>query len=102
MIKLIVPIMVVVVIGLFIFILKNIFSPKSQAKMMNDQIKTLKSMLEDNKDDLLDLSSMAANLNKDVLERNKDTLKDIATKKANINKDAIEITAEAIKKGLKK
>ena len=43
----------------FIFTFTMIFSPKLRSKMMGNQIKSLKYMMEDNKDNLSDIMSNA-------------------------------------------
>ena len=57
-----------------------VVSPKIRAKFMSNQIKASKYMIDEVEDDLTD----------------------IATKRANINKEGVEITAIAIKDGLNK
>ena len=73
----IVPILVAVV---FILTFAMILSPKLRGKMMSNQIKATKYMLDENEENL----------------------KDMATKSANISKEGIEITTRAIKDGLTK
>ena len=73
-------IIVAIIVGIiFILTLLMIVSPKIRAKFMSRQIKATKYMIDEVENDLTD----------------------IATKRANINKEGIEITAKAIKDGLK-
>lgn len=82
------------------------FSPKLRGKFMSRQIKSLKYMVEDSKDDLTDITTTTSNAaikaQKNILDQNEDILKDITTRKANISKEGIEITTNAIRKGLTK
>ena len=64
----------------FIFTFVMIFSPKFRGKMMSNQIKATKYMLDETEEDLRDMS----------------------TRGANISKEGIEITTRAIKDGLTK
>ena len=72
-------IFVAVIVGvIFILTILMVVSPKIRAKFMSKQIKATKYMIDEVEDDLTD----------------------IATKRANINKEGVEITAKAIKDGL--
>ena len=74
-------IIVAVIVGvIFILTILMVVSPKIRAKFMSKQIKATKYMIDEVEDDLTD----------------------IATKRANINKEGVEITAKAIKDGLNK
>lgn len=88
----------------FIFTFAMIFSPKLRSKMMGNQIKSLKYMMEDNKDNLSDIMSNAGssviNAKKKIMEEHEDSLQDLNTREANTRKDGIEITARAIRDGL--
>ena len=93
----IVPILVVVIFG-FTFVM--MFSSKLRGKMLANQIKSMKVMVDESKDVIADLSSTVIGVNKKVLDENEDTLRDMSTKGASIKKDAIKMTARAIKEGL--
>ena len=97
MLFIIVPIFIVCV---FIFTFAMILSPKLRGKMLSRQVKSLKYMMDESKDDLEDLAKTSINTSNKILGDNEEVLKDISTKYAEINKDAIETTAKAIKKGL--
>lgn len=81
-------------------------SPKIRGKFMGRQIKSLKYMIEDAKDDIEKMGSIAGNIqtkiSKNILDNNEETLKDIEIRKANIDKEGIEIKARALKDGLSK
>lgn len=87
-----------------IFIFATILSPKFRGKMLSNQIRATKHMLDYSKEDLQDLmettASMGIDTEKTILDKNEDTMRSNATRKANINKDSIEITTKAIKDGL--
>lgn len=71
----IVPIMIMLI---FIFTFALIFSPKLRGKIMSNQIKATKYMVDESKNDI----------------------KDITTNMANATKESVTITTRAIKKGL--
>ena len=89
-----------------LFTFAMLFSPKLRGKFLSRQIKSLKYMVEDSKDDLTDITTTASNAminaEKNILDQNEDTLKNIATRKADISSIGIEKTARAIKNGLTK
>jgi len=97
----IVPIMVICT---FIFTFAMMLSPKLRGKFMSRQLKATKYMMDESKDDLTDIATIAGNVSinsrKNILDENEDTLRNMATRSANINKEGIEITARAIKDGL--
>lgn len=84
---------------IMIFAIISIASPKFRGKLMGRQIKAAKYMLDDVKDDLVDLSTTAINTNKKVMDANEDTLRELSKQKANIHKDGITTTVKAIKDG---
>ena len=96
----VVPILVVVI---FAFAIAMIVSPKLRGKMMARQIKAQKQMIEESKDDLIDISTTTAGIgiasNKEVLDQNAEVLKDIELRKAEIEASGIEVKARAVKKG---
>ena len=96
-----VPILVVFII---IFVILMLFSPKLRGKMMSSQIKSVKYMIDESKEDLTDIATTAGNVSvktkKNILDSNEEELKDMATKSANITKDGIETTVRAIRKGI--
>lgn len=88
----------------FIFTFAMILSPKLRGKMMSRQIKSMKYMINESKDDLQNITTtmgdISINSKKNILDKNEENLKDIVNKSANISKDGIETTVRAIKKGL--
>ena len=96
----------VITIGIFVLTFLLIFSPKLRAKMMGNQIKATKYMLDENKENLTDIATTTGDVmiksGKSILDNNEDALTEMATKKANIKKESIEITTRAIKDGLTK
>lgn len=90
----------ILVAFIFIITFLMIFNPKFRGKFQARQMKSLKYMLEDSKEDITDISTSAINIEKNILDKNENILKDIATKKANISSIGVEATAKAIKKGL--
>ena len=89
---LIVPILVVAIFAMM-------FSSKLRGKMTANQIKSMKSMVDESKDALADLSSSMIDVRKKIIDENEDVLRDMSTKEASIRKDAVEMTARAIKDG---
>ena len=71
----IVPILIALV---FIFVIAQIVSPKFRGKIMNRQIKSIRYMVDESKDDI----------------------ESISTDMANATKEGVETTTHAIKKGL--
>ncbi len=94
----------IIAIAIIIFTFVMIFSPKLRGKMMSRQIKGVKYMMDESKDDLTNIATtagdIAAKTQKNILDQNEDILRDVATRKANVHKDAIETTVRAIKDGL--
>lgn len=88
----------------FIFTFAMIFSPKLRSKIMGHQIKSMKYMLDDNKDNLSDIMSSASDVaitaRKRIMDEHEDTIRNLNTRDAITRKDGIEITAKAIRDGL--
>ena len=88
----------------FIFTFLMMFSPKLRGKFMARQLKSTKYMLDESKDDLASMATMAGNMGvqirKNIMDENEDVLRDLSTREAEIAKDKIEITARAIRDGL--
>ena len=88
----------------FIFVVLMFVSPKLRGKLMSRQVKTLKHMTDYSKKDFEDINYNVAdasmNANKRLMDDNYDDLEDMASMNANINKDAIYIKSKAIKDGL--
>lgn len=88
----------------FIFVVLMFVSPKLRGKLMSRQVKALKHMTDYSKKDFEDINYNVAdtsmNANKRLMEDNYDDLEDMASMNANINKDAIYIKSKAIKDGL--
>lgn len=99
----IVPIFIALV---FIFIIAMIFSPKLRGKMMSQEIKATKHMLDYSKADLKDIIKTSADTKitsqKEVLDNYEDIIKENTIREANINADKIEILSKALKDGLTK
>lgn len=93
----IVPIFIGVI---FLVTILSIVSPKFRGKMMRRSVKATKYMLNDAKDDLAEIGSIAMNTKKKIITENEDVLKDIAKSEANINKEKIESVARVIKDSL--
>lgn len=95
---------IILVIAIFIFTFAMLFSSKLRGKMMGREIKSVKHMLDESKDDIADITTTASNITiksrKDILDQNEDTLKDLATRNAKIHKDAIESTIKSVKTAL--
>jgi DNA-directed RNA polymerase subunit RPC12/RpoP len=91
------------VITIFIFTILMMFSPRLRAKLIGLQIKTMKHVTNDNKDDMVDigtnLGDVVARTGKNILDRNEDSLRDISTRGAKISEVGIETMAKAFKKG---
>lgn len=86
--------------AIFIVTIISIVSPKFRGKMMGRSVKATKYMLDDAKDDLAEIGSIAMNTKKKIITENEDVLKDIAKSEADISKEKIESAARAIKDGL--
>lgn len=88
----------------FVFVILMFVSPKLRGKLMSRQVKALKHMTDYSKKDFEDINYNVAdasmNANKRLMEDNYDDLEDMASMNANINKDAIYIKSKAIKDGL--
>lgn len=88
----------------FIFVVLMFVSPKLRGKLMSRQVKALKHMTDYSKKDFEDINYNVAdasmNANKRLMDDNYDDLEDMASMNANINKDAIYIKSKAIKDGL--
>lgn len=95
-----------IILGIFIFTIAMTASPKFRGKFMSRQIKSLKYMIDDAKDDIEEMGSIAGNIqtkiSKNILDDNEEALKDIEIRRANIDKEGIEIKARALKDGLSK
>lgn len=91
-------------LGIFIFVILSIFSPKFRGKLMSHQVKAVKHMTDYSKEDLEDIatniSDSSINAKKKILNKNKENLKDIADAEAYILSDSIKTKAKAIKDGL--
>ena len=88
----------------FVFTFAMIFSSRFRAKMLGQQIKSIKYTVEENKENLSDIitaaGSVGINARKRIMDEHEDTLRDINAREANTKKDSIEITARAIRDGL--
>ncbi len=99
----IVPIFILVI---FIFTIMMMISPKLRGKLMSRQVKATRYMMEEAKDDLKEMGTMAGDIQaqtkKNILDQNEEVLKEIEKRSANIKKEGIEIKMKAIKDGLSK
>ena len=93
----IIPIIFAVI---FIISILSIFSPKFRGKMISQQVKSLKYMMEESKDDIAKMAGTTVGIKKEVLDDNEDALTDIANKEAKLNAVRIKSAARAIKEGL--
>ena len=97
-------VMMVICGGIIIFVAIAMISPKIQANMLKNQVKSLNEFTKNSKDELIEMKKNMGNISIEsqdqILDENEDKLKDIATKEANISKKGVEITARSIKKGL--
>ena len=87
-------------LAMFLMVGFMLFMPKFRNNMMERQMRSAKSMLEDNKDTFKELSRATIDLQKELLEENEDALKDISSKQADIESVGLEKKAAAVKKGL--
>ena len=89
--------------GGIIFLILMMFSPKLRAKMMGQQVKSMKYMLDENKDNLTDIATttggIAAQSFNNIINENEDALRNSTNKVSDIAAPAIEKTTRAIKKG---
>ncbi len=96
----------ILVLGIFIFVIIMLISPKMRGKMMSRQIRATKYMMENAKDDLKEMGTMAGDIKvqtrKHILDQNEERLKDIEKRTANIEKEGIEVKVKAIRDGLSK
>ena len=92
----IVPIFIII---MFVFTFAMIFSPKLRGKMLSKQIKATKYMLDDVGEDLEDLGSNAINIKSNILSRNEQELRNISSMEANIEKEKVRTISRAIKEG---
>ena len=96
---------IIIVLGIVITF-GMLFSPKLRSKFMGAQIKSMKYMIDDNKENLTDITSAMGNISvesrKRILEQNEDTLRELATKQAEINSAGLEEMAKAVKNGFRK
>jgi len=99
----IVPILIAVIFALTIAI---IISPKLRGKLMSQQIKATRHMIDESQNDLKHIAKTMGDVQiksqKSIIDNNLDDLKDMSAKKANIAKEGIKITTKAIKDGLTK
>lgn len=84
----------------FIFVLTMIISPKFRGKMMARQVKSMKYMLDESKEDLEAMGGTAINVKKNIVDNNEEFLKKISEKEGEIAGFGIEKKVRAIKKGL--
>lgn len=77
----------------FVFVMISIFSPKFRGKMMARQIKAMKHMMDEGKEDLKDIASTGGEVMADsaqrILKENMDTLEDIGAKAGKIKAETI-------------
>ena len=93
---------IVPIIAILIFVLTFvlIFSPKARGKMMSKNIKSMRYMLDESKEDIEHLSTNMINSTKNIVDKSKDDIESISENMANATKSGVETTTRAIKKGL--
>lgn len=93
----------ILIIGIFVFALVMILSPKLRGKMMSRQVKSLKHMIDESADDFTSIGKtvgrVEANVRKGILDENEDTLKNVEAREADLDAIRIEKKANALKKG---
>lgn len=96
-------VIILAVIGVFVFALMLMFGTKTRSKLLARQVKSLRGATDLSKEDiesmLTNLSDVSIKSRKKVIEENEDNLKDIADANARINKGAVKETAKAFKEG---
>lgn len=94
----------ILVLGIFVFTIIMMLSPKMRGKMMSRQIRATKYMMEDAKENLKEMGTIVGDINaqtkKNIIEKNEDILKDVEKRSANIEKEGIEVKMRAIRDGL--
>ena len=102
--KIIFIIMFIVSISLIIFVFILIFNPKIRGKLLNRQIKAVKQMSEDSKEDMeeiiTNLSTVSIRSKNRIIHEQEDTLKEMAHKQEEIYHESIKKTAQAVQEGL--
>lgn len=87
----------------FGFTIALIISPKLRGKMMSKQVKAMKHMVDYSKEDMEDLSATLGNVSvktkKRILDENEEDLTNISNMEANIKKESIKTKARAVKEG---
>ena len=90
----------IIAMAILVIVILSFASPKFGGKIMSRQVKSMKYMLDESKNDLTDLAGTTIDIKKNILDKNEEVLRELKTRGANISKDSIEITAKAIKDGL--
>jgi uncharacterized membrane-anchored protein YhcB (DUF1043 family) len=85
---------------IFILVIVMFISPKFRGKMMARQVKSMKYMLDESKEDLEAMGGTAINVKKNIIDDNEDSLKDLSRKEGEIAGIGIEKKARAVRKGL--
>ena len=94
-------VIVPIIIGLgIVFTMLMIFSPKFTGKFLSKQVKSMRYMMEDSKDDWAKMGGIGIGIEKQILDENEDVLTDIAHREAKIKSVGIKSAAKAIKEGL--
>lgn len=94
------------ILGMFVFTIIIMLSPKLRGKLMSRQIKATKYMMEDAKDDLNEIGTIAGDIQaqtrKNILDQNEEVLREVEKRSANIEKEGIKIKMRAMKDGFSK
>ena len=88
------------VIIIFVVTFLFMFNPKIRGGMMKSNMKSVSSMLSGSEGSLESLTESMIKMKKNIIENNEEDLKELSRKSAEIRSDGVEITARAIKKGL--
>ena len=89
---------------ILVFAVAMFLSPKLRGKLMSRQVKSVKYMMDESKNDITDIASAASgallNAKKRIYDENEDVLRDLNTRQAKASRESVKITAQAIKEGL--
>ena len=82
MLFIIIPIIVIILLTFLIVIIQSI-SPKFRGKMMSKQVKAMKYMVDESKDDLKSISTDVANATKEGIKTTTSAIKEGLTERQN-------------------
>ncbi len=87
----------VIIFAIAIFNIIGIFTGKTQKRMMQRNMKTLKAMTEVMGEDMKDIVGNVAEMKKDVYQEHGDTFREVAQMEAEIETEKVRAKAQAIK-----